>query len=108
MEKGGCLLKDKKMSIRISGEQLAAIHQKAAKAGLSLTDYVTRCCLGKQIVVVDGLDEILRELKAVGRNLNRLTLLCNMGRVEIAGLDEMKKQYAVMNERLSELLERKR
>ena len=101
-------MKDKKMSIRISGGQLAMIHQKAAKAGLSLTDYVTRCCLGKQIVVVDGLDGILRELKAIGRNLNRLTLLCNMSRVEIAGLDEIKKQYAVMNERLSELLERKR
>ena len=101
-------MKNKKMSIRISEEHLSAIHRKAEQADMTFTDYVTKACLGKQICVVDGLDEILRELKAVGRNLNRLTLLCNMGRVELAGLDGMKQQYAEMNERLSELLERRR
>lgn len=53
-------MKDKKMSIRISEENLALIHQKATKAKLNFTDYVTRACLGKQIVIIDGLDEILK------------------------------------------------
>ena len=65
-------MKDKKMSIRISEENLALIHQKANKAKLNFTDYVTRACLGKQIVIIDGLDEILKEQKAIGRNLNQL------------------------------------
>ena len=60
------MLKDRKMSIRISEENLALIHKKAAKAKLNFTDYVTRACLGKQIVVIDGLDEILKEQKAIG------------------------------------------
>lgn len=101
-------MKDRKMSIRISGEHLEKIQKKAAQAKLSLTEYVTRCCLGKQIVVIDGLDEVLRQQKAIGKNLNQLTMLCNMGRVEFTDFGEMKNQYAEMNRLLSELMERRR
>ena len=69
------------MSIRISDADLQKIHHKAQQAGLSITDYVTRCCLGKQIVVIEGLDEVIRQQKAIGRNLNQLTILANMGRI---------------------------
>ena len=101
-------MKNKKLSIRISEQDLAAIHRKAVTAKLSFTDYVTRSCLNRQIVVIDGLGDIIREQKAIGRNLNRLTLLCNMGKVSIASLVEVKEQYARLNELLCSLLERKR
>ena len=101
-------MKNKKMSIRISEQDLAAIHRKANTANLSVTDYVTRSCLNKQIVVVDGLENIIREQKAIGKNLNRLTLLCNMGRVSVADLSEVKNEYARLNEFLCSLLDRRR
>ena len=101
-------LKNKKMSIRISEENLAAIHRKAEQADMTFTDYVTKACLGKQIVVIDGLDDVLRQQKAIGSNLNQLTMLCNMGRVSVASLAEMKEQYAEVSAALTELLERKR
>jgi len=101
-------MKDKKLSIRISEQDLTAIHRKANTANLSVTDYVTRSCLNKQIVVVDGLENIIREQKAIGKNLNRLTLLCNMGRVSVADLSEVKNEYARLNELLCSLLDRKR
>ena len=53
-------MKDKKMSIRISEDDLKTIHLKARKSLLTLTEYVTTCCLGKQIVVIDGLHEVVR------------------------------------------------
>ena len=86
-------MKNKKMSIRISEEHLAAIHRKAEQADMSFTDYVTKSCLGRQIVVIDGLDEVLRQQKAIGRNLNQLTMICNMGRVNVASLAEMKEHH---------------
>ena len=46
-------MKNKKMSIRINDAELEKIHRKAEQAKLSLTDYVTRCCIGKQIIVVN-------------------------------------------------------
>ena len=79
------------MSIRISEEHLAAIHCKAKQADMTFTDYVTKACLGRQIII-DGLDDMLRQQKAIGRNLNQLTMLCNMGRVSVAILAEMKEQ----------------
>lgn len=57
-------MKNKKMSIRISEENLTAIHRKAEQADMTFTDYVTKACLGKQIVVIDGLDELIRQQKA--------------------------------------------
>lgn len=60
-------MKNKKMSIRISEENLAAIHRKAEQADMTFTDYVTKACLGKQIVVIDGLDDVLRQQKAIGQ-----------------------------------------
>ena len=106
--KGYITMKDKKLSIRISEDELMAVHYRAEDAGLSLTDYVTECCLEKQIVVINGLDDVLKEQKAIGRNLNQLTMLCNMGRIQAPDLDKLIQQYAQMNKVLSEILERRR
>ena len=101
-------MKNKKLSIRISESDLEKIHQKSVKAKLSLTDYVTRSCLGKQIFVIDGLDEVIRQQKAIGRNLNQLTTLCNMGKVNVINLAELTNQYTETNKLLTDLLDRKR
>ena len=59
------------------------IKRLAKKAGMTVTYYIVTCALGKEIVRVEGLDEILTELKAQGRNLNQLTTLANMGRLQL-------------------------
>lgn len=46
---------------------------------MTQSDYVTACCLGKRIVIMDGLKDILRQQKAIGNNLSQLTVLANMG-----------------------------
>ena len=96
------------MSIRISEENLNIVHYKAEQAKLTLTEYVTQCVLGKQIFVIDGLDEVLRQQKAIGRNLNRLTVLSNMGKASCVNLQELTEEYAEFNRTLTDLLDRKR
>ena len=96
------------MSIRISEENLLKIHHKADQAKLSLTDYVTRCCLGKQITVIEGLDEVVRQQKAIGRNLNQLTTLANMGRINSVYLKDISEEYAQVSNLLSNILIRRR
>lgn len=96
------------MSIRISESDLQKIHNKADKAKLTLTEYITKACLGKQIFVIDGLDEVIHQQKAIGRNLNQITTLCNMGKVTCFNLAELTNQYAEMNKLLTDLLDRKR
>ena len=101
-------MKNRKLSIRISDDDLQKIHSRAKKSGLSVTDYVTKCCLGKQIFVIDGLEEVIRQQKAAGNNLNQLTALCNMGRVNVVSLEKMTEEYSKINKKLTELLSRKR
>lgn len=101
-------MKDKKMSIRIEEQFLNVIHKKAEKTNMSLTDYVTFSCLDKQIFVIDGLDDVLKEMKAIGRNLNQLTTLANMGRIDTVNLSELTEQYSDVASMLNDLLERKR
>ena len=84
------------------------VHYKAEQAKLTLTEFVTQCALGKQIFVIDGLDEIIRQQKAIGKNLNRLTVLSNMGKISSVNLQELTEEYAELNRTLTDLLDRKR
>lgn len=97
-------MKNRKLSIRISDADLQQLHDRAEQAGMSLTEYVTACCLGKRIVVIDGLDEVIRQQKAVGRNLNQLTTLANMGKVKTVYLKELTDAYAQVSSLLSDIL----
>ena len=102
---GGKMKKDKQFSIRIAAQDLETIRQKAAQAHMSQSDYVTACCLGKRIVILDGLMEVLRQQKAIGNNLNQLTVLANMGKVQFANLDTAAQEFARINTSLRELQE---
>ena len=82
------------ITARMTPVDKKAIHQRAKAAGMTVTDYLTTCALGKEIVQVDGLDDLLSELKAQGRNLNQLTTLANMGRLTVLRSDELIDRYA--------------
>ena len=56
---------------------------------MTMTDYIIWCALGKEIIQVEGLDEILSELKAQGRNINQLAMLANMGRVSVVQSEDL-------------------
>ena len=81
-----------------------AIQQRAKAAGMTVTNYLTTCALGKEIVRVDGLDNLLSELKAQGRNLNQLTTLANMGRLTVLRGDDLLNEYTRLCNALSALI----
>lgn len=75
------------------------------KAKMTVTDYLTTCGLGKEIVEITGLEEVLSELKAQGRNLNQLTTLANMGRIEIINGADMINAYTSLCEQVKRITE---
>ena len=97
--------KNKQFSIRISSQDLETIRQKAAQAHMSQSDFVISCCLGKKIIILDGLKEVLRQQKAIGNNLNQLAVLANMGKVQFANLDAATQAFAKINTALREIQE---
>ena len=101
-------MKNRKLSIRISEADWQRFHDKAEQANMTLTEYITDCCLGKQIVIIEGLDEVIRQQKAIGRNLNQLTTLANMGKVKAVYLKELSEAYAQVGSLLSDILKARR
>ena len=97
--------KNKQFSIRISSQDLETIRQKAAQAHMSQSDYVTTCCLGKRIVILNGLKEVLRQQKAISNNLNQLAVLANTGKVQFANLDAAAQEFAKINVTLRQIQE---
>lgn len=81
------------------------IRRQAKQVGMTVTDYIITCALCKEIVRVDGLDEVLTELKAQGRNLNQLTTLAKMGRTTILRSDELIDRYVDLCQRLLQVSE---
>ena len=80
------------------------IHQKAEACGVSLTQYLTDCAVGKEIVRIEALTEFTKALKAQGNNLNQLTTLANMGKVTVVYGDRFAESYQQISEQLRQLL----
>jgi hypothetical protein len=99
-------MKNKTFAFRISECDLNAARRKATAAKMTVTDYFTACALGKEIVVVDGLPELVAQLKGIGRNLNQLATLSNMGRIQAVDLAGCKEHLATIHARLSQITER--
>ena len=80
--------------MRFRESDYTAIKNKAEKANMNFTEFVTAAALNKPITVINGLSDVLKEQKAIGRNINQLTTLCNMGKIVCPDLQELKQQYA--------------
>ena len=100
--------KDIKFSTRMAAEDREVIKELAKQSGMSMSDYVTDCCLGKQIIIIDGLKEVLRELKGIGNNLNQLVMLVHMGKVKVLGLEDVRQLLADILIAVRQIAERKR
>ena len=97
--------KDVKFSTRMASTDREAIKELAKQSGMSMSDYVTACCLGKRIVVIDEQKELLRQLKGIGSNINRLTVLANMGKVQVIGLEKAAGELSEVSASLRSVME---
>lgn len=65
------------ITIRCTEDERQRIYSKAHLHGLTLSDFVLRSAFGKKIVTADGLADVLKEQKSIGRNLNQIGLWWN-------------------------------
>lgn len=97
----GGRVRDKKMSFWVSEAEQKKIKKLVAKTGLSQREYLLSAALGRTIYQVEELKPTLFELKAIGRNVNQLTMLAHQGRVMTVNLTEatnaLERNYAAIN-----------
>lgn len=94
------------VAIRFRESDYAAIKKKAEKVNMNFTEFVTAAAMNKPITVINGLSDVMKEQKAIGRNINQLTTLCNMGKIVCPDLQELKQQYAELLVTLNDIVGR--
>ena len=67
------------LTIRVTAGEKDAIARKAAKARMSLTDYIVASSVLTEIHVAEDTRPLLIELKRIGNNLNQITTKINVG-----------------------------
>ena len=94
--------KDKIITIRVNEKEKKKLIEKSKIAKLSLSEYLIKQGLDKDIVIVDGLNEVVAELRRIGNNINQLTYLANSGRIYNVDFGEVKQEigkiWNVINE----------
>ena len=95
------------LTFRVTKQDEEIIRQNAKSAGMNLTDYLTACAVGKNIVHIDGLNEFTRTLKRQGTNLNQLATLANMGRIQSVNVSDTYELLLDIHKLLKKILERK-
>jgi hypothetical protein len=95
--------KSRMFSFRLNESDYLRIRNKAEKGKLSMTAFILSAVFNKEITVVEGLDKSLAELKAIGRNLNQITTLCNMGKIRCLELADIKQQFGAVVESVTKL-----
>ncbi len=98
-------IKDVNFAFRIAKEDLNTIRKKANKSEMSVTDFFTKSALGKNIIIIDDLSPMITKLKAIGNNINQLTMLANIGNIKTINLSETRDSLTAIHERLSKISE---
>ena len=96
--------KTKYIGFRVSEKELATIENKAKKAKLNISQYVSLSALDKDILVIEDVERLVHELSKVGNNLNQLTMLSHQGRIKEVNLKETKEILTKIWDKLNDTL----
>ena len=88
---------------KCTDDEYERIHSKAQRNKLSLSDFVLMSALDKKIIVADGLDEVAKQQKAIGRNLNQIAMLAHEGRLHSVRLDELIEQHKAVTQAVCDI-----
>ena len=100
--------KEARITLRLTQEQYDSIAAKAETAQMPVGAYVRAAALRHKVIVVEGLEEITHELKGIGRSINQLMVLCNMGKIKEVHLEDAWQALSQVYLKLRELAEQER
>ena len=100
--------KEARITLRLTQEQYDSIAAKAETAQMPVGAYVRAAALRHKVIVVEGLEEITHELKGIGRSINQLVVLCNMGKIKEVHLEDAWQTLSQVYLKLRELAEQER
>ena len=100
------MAKDEFIRFRVAGWENHYITKKAEKAHMSVSEFVRSSAMGREVTVIEGVDELLTELRRQGNNLNQLTIMARQGRIDMVDMKPFMEVYSETWQTLNSLLSR--
>lgn len=73
---------------------------------MSESEFIRFAAMDKQVTVIEGVGDLLTELRRQGNNLNQLTVMARQGRIELVNLEPFMEVYEQTWQTLNSLLSR--
>ena len=89
---------------RVAGWEKDCIRRKADAAHMTESEFVRRAAMDREVTVIEGMDELLRELRYQGNNLNQLTVMARQGRITQVNYEPFTEVYRNAWQTLNSLL----
>ena len=84
--------KNKHFNFRVNEKEYKTIKSKIEKSKLNTSEYLLKSAMNKDIVVINGLESIITELRKIGNNINQLTRLCHQGKITSLELKDVERE----------------
>ena len=94
------------IGFKVSENENETIRGKAERTKSNISAYVRSAAMNKEIIVIDGLREMIPELNAIGNNLNQTTVLLRKGNIQNPNFEVIKERFCRLVEKAEALLER--
>ena len=98
--------KNRHFNFRVNEKEYNKIKSKIENSKLNTSEYLLRTAIDKDIIVIDGLEEIIMQLRKIGNNINQLTKLCNQGKITNINLEVVKKEMKSIWQLLNLLIQK--
>ena len=95
-----------RIETRISATEKEIIETNAAKAKMSVTEYVRRCCLKKKVMDTSWVAGITNQIIRIGVNVNQVAAVANKNHsVSDAQIDLLNRNLIVLQNKMQSIID---
>lgn len=93
-----------KITFRVTPTELKYIENKFKDTNYNMSEFVRASVLDKEIIVIEDLKYITKDLKGISRNLNQALMLAHKGHIKEIDMEPTKKQVEEIWQLLNSLM----
>ena len=98
--------RNKILKTRVTEKEYTAIMENCLKSGRTVSELLRESATEKEIIVLEGLSDLVTELRRQGNNLNQLTVMARQNRLQFIDFDSFEEVYRKTWQALNSLLAR--
>lgn len=95
--------RERKITVRMTEDEYQKYQTRLEKSKLKNQEYGLRCLLNHPINVVENMPELIRQLKAIGNNLNQIARAANAGQAMPPVVTELEQEVSQLWQLLKSL-----